>query len=112
MLKHPRGEGSPELMLIRDVVDHFAAVHQGIRSLKWRQRARDDLVLSRGSLRMIHLKLDTAGLQCICDLFEDDGSGAACVDRCRGGPIVDADRFGLRKCGLQEDEFDFESSQE
>ena len=80
MLKHPRREGGPELMLIRDVVNHFAAVHQGIRSLKWRQRTRDDLVLAGGSLRMIHLKFDTAGLQGICDLFKDDGPGTASVD--------------------------------
>ena len=60
---------------------------------------------------MIHLKFDTTGLQGIRDLFENDGSSAACVDGCCGGPIVDADPFGLRKCGLQEDEFDLEPGQ-
>ena len=99
-------------MLVRDVINHFAAVHQGIRSLKWRQGTRDDLVLARGSLRVIHLKFDTAGLQGIRDLFENDGTGAACVDGCCGGPVVGANPLSLRECGLQEDEFDLEPSQE
>jgi hypothetical protein len=99
-------------MLVRDVVNHFTAVHQRIRRLKRRQRTRDDLVLARSSLRMIHLKFDTASLQGIRDLFEDDGSSAAGVNGCCGGPIMGADRFSLRKCGLQEDEFDLEPNQE
>ena len=67
-------------MLIRDIVNHFTAVHQRIRRLKRRQRTCDDLVLTRGSLRMVHLKFDAAGLQGIRDFFEDDGPGAAGVN--------------------------------
>ena len=99
-------------MFVRDVVNHFTAVHQGICSLKWRQRTRDDLVLAGSSLRVVHLKFDATGLQGIRDLFKDNGSCTAGVDGCRGGPIVGANRFGLRKCGLQEDEFDLEPSEE
>ena len=99
-------------MLVRNVVNRFAAVHQGIRSLKWRQRACNNLVLARGSLRMIHLKFDATGLQGIRDLFKDDGSGAAGVNGCCSTPIMGADCFSLRKCGLQKDEFDLEPSQE
>jgi len=99
-------------MLIRDVVNQLTAVYQGVRSLKWRQRTRDDLVLTRGSLRMIHLKFDTAGLKGIRNLLEDDGSGAAGVDGCCGGPIVGANLLGHRKGGLQEDEFDLEPDEE
>ena len=67
-------------MFIRDVVDHLTAVHQRIRRLKRRQRTRDDLVLAGGTFRMVHLKFDAAGLQGIRNLFEDNGSSAACVN--------------------------------
>jgi len=98
-------------MFIRDVVNHFTAVHQRIRRLKWRHRARDDLVLTGSSLRVIHLKFDAPGLQGIRNLFEDDGSNTAGVNGLRGTPIVDADWFKLRKCRLQKDELDLEPSQ-
>ena len=112
MPKDSWSEGGSEFMLIRDVVYHFAAIRQRIRRLKWRQGTCDNLVLARGSLRMIHLEFNTAGLQCICDLFEDDGPSTASVNGCRGSPIMGADCFSLGKCGLQEDEFDLEPNQE
>lgn len=99
-------------MLIRDVVYHFTAVRQRIRRLKRRQGTRDDLVLARGGLGMIHLKFDTAGLQGTRDLFKDDGPSAASVNGCRCAPIMDTDWVRPRKCGIQEDELDLEPNQE
>ena len=63
MLERPRSEGSLEVMLICDVVNYFAAVHQRIRCLKGCHRSRGNLVLTSGGLCMIHLKLDATSLQ-------------------------------------------------
>lgn len=61
---------------------------------------------------MIHLQFDTAGLQGIRDLLEDNGSYATSINGCGGGPIMGAYRLDIQKRGFQEDEFDLESGQE